>query len=87
MMATLKKSKKSVKPKSAIKKKAAKTTNKTKKLSGEVFYPSKEVIEQARVKDWDKLANAARRDPVGFWEKEALELEWFSKWKKVLDDS
>ncbi len=69
------------------KKKISKIAAPKKKLSGEVFYPSKEVIEQARVKDWEKLANAARRDPIGFWEKEALELEWFSKWKKVLDDS
>lgn len=86
-MATLKKSKKSVKPKSAIKKKVVKATAKTKKLSGEVFYPSKQVLEEARLKDWDKLAKSASKDPVGFWEKEALELEWFSKWKKVLDDS
>jgi len=63
-----------------------KTTTK-KKLSGEVFYPSKQVLEEARLKDWDKLANSARKDLKGFWEKEALELEWFSKWKKVLDDS
>jgi acetyl-CoA synthetase len=76
---------KTVSRKSApVKKKAVATK---KKLSGEVFYPSKDVIEQARLKDWDKLTNAARKDPVGFWEKEALELEWFSKWKKVLDDS
>ncbi len=73
---------KSVSRKSAPVKKTTK-----KKLSGEVFYPSKQVIEEARLKDWDKLANAARKDPKGFWEKEALELEWFSKWKKVLDDS
>jgi acetyl-CoA synthetase len=61
--------------------------SKRKTLSGDVYYPSKEVIEQARVKDWDKLAVSASKDLKGFWEKEALELEWFSKWKKVLDDS
>jgi acetyl-CoA synthetase len=61
--------------------------SKPKKLSGDVYYPSKEVIEQARLKDWDKLAASASKDLKGFWEKEALELEWFSKWKKVLDDS
>jgi len=57
------------------------------KLHGEVFYPSKQVVEQARLKDWDKLAKSARKDLKGFWESEAKELEWFSKWKKVLDDS
>src|SRR5688572_13679962 len=65
----------------------AASTSKPKKLSGDVYYPSKEVIEQARLKDWDKLAASARKDLKGFWEKEALELEWFSKWKKVLDHS
>jgi acetyl-CoA synthetase len=69
-----------------IRKKAVKATPK-KKMSGEVFYPSKRAIEEARLKDWDKLAKSAGKDLKGFWEKEALELEWFSKWKKVLDDS
>ncbi|HMD81663.1 MAG TPA: AMP-binding protein, partial [Anaerolineales bacterium] len=57
------------------------------KMHGEVYYPPKHVVEQARLKDWDKLAKSARRDLKGFWESEAKELEWFSKWKKVLDDS
>jgi acetyl-CoA synthetase len=58
-----------------------------KKLTGDVYYPSKQVIEEARLKDWDKLAKSAGKDLKGFWEAEANELEWFSKWKKVLDDS
>jgi acetyl-CoA synthetase len=70
------------------KKTAAKSAKPAKKkMTGEVYYPSKEVITQARLKDWDKLAASAKKDLKGFWEKEALELEWFSKWKKVLDDS
>ena len=60
---------------------------KPKKLSGEVFYPPKEVIEQARLKDWDKLNRLAKKDYRAFWEAEAHELEWYGKWKKVLDDS
>ena len=64
-----------------------KARKKAMKLHGEVFYPSKQVVEQARLKDWDKLAKSARKDLKGFWESEAKELEWFSKWKKVLDDS
>ncbi|MBI5934486.1 MAG: acetate--CoA ligase [Chloroflexi bacterium] len=59
----------------------------TKKLSGEVYYPSQDVIEQARLKDWDALADKARKDYKAFWESEANELEWFQKWDKVLDDS
>ena len=57
------------------------------KMEGEVYYPSKEVIAQANIKDWDKLAEFARKDLQGFWAKEAEELEWYQKWDKVLDDS
>jgi acetyl-CoA synthetase len=55
--------------------------------AGEVFYPSDEVITNARVKDWDALARFAHDDLTGFWAKEAEELEWYRKWDKVLDDS
>ncbi|MBL8090326.1 MAG: acetate--CoA ligase [Anaerolineales bacterium] len=80
---------KKVKKTKSVSRKSAPVKKKTtqKKLSGEVFYPSKRAIEEARLKDWDKLAKSASKDLKGFWEKEALELEWFSKWKKVLDDS
>ena len=78
---------KSAKPKVAAKKKTTKSAARPKKLTGEVFYPSKQTIAEARLKDWDKLARAARKDPQGFWAKEAAELEWYKPWKKVLDDS
>ena len=56
-------------------------------LSGEVFYPLKEVLRKARVKDWEKLNQFAGENLEAFWEKEAKELKWFKKWDKVLDDS
>jgi acetyl-CoA synthetase len=56
-------------------------------LEGEVFYPSAEVLANARVKDWDALARRAKEDLEGFWAEEAQELEWYRKWDKVLDDS
>jgi acetyl-CoA synthetase len=56
-------------------------------MEGEVFYPSKEVVTQARLKDWNALADKAAKDLEGFWAAEAEELEWFQKWDKVLDDS
>jgi acetyl-CoA synthetase len=83
-MAKIKQVKKAPAKKTATKPKARK---KPVKLHGEVYYPSKQIVEQARLKDWDKLAKSARKDLKGFWESEARELEWFSKWKKVLDDS
>ncbi len=62
-------------------------TSKPKEMVGEVYYPSEEVIAQARVKDWDALAEKAQKDPQAFWAAEAEELEWFQKWDKILDDS
>jgi acetyl-CoA synthetase len=56
-------------------------------LEGEVYYPSAEVVAQARVKDWEALARRADDDLLGFWADEAAELEWYRKWNKVLDDS
>jgi acetyl-CoA synthetase len=60
---------------------------KPKEMDGDVFYPSEAVVQQARLKDWDELADRARKDPQAFWAAEAEELEWFKKWDKVLDDS
>ncbi|MBM2816988.1 MAG: acetyl-coenzyme synthetase [Ignavibacteria bacterium] len=57
------------------------------KLSGEVYYPSEEVISNANIKDWDALNKAATDDYEGFWSNEADNLHWFLKWDKVLDDS
>jgi acetyl-CoA synthetase len=62
-------------------------TGKPKELEGEVYYPPEQVVEQARLKDWDALAEKAGKDLQGFWADEASELEWFKKWDKVLDDS
>ena len=59
--------------------------NKT--LTGEIFYPSDEVLDSARVRDWEKIRSEAAHDLQGFWAKEAGELHWFAPWEKVLDDS
>jgi acetyl-CoA synthetase len=56
-------------------------------LSGEVFYPSEETINQARIPDWDALALEADKDYAGFWEREAKELHWFEPWTQVLDET
>ena len=64
-----------------------KTNGSVTELEGEVYYPSEEVVAQARLKDWDALAEKAQNDIQGFWADEANELEWFQKWDQVLDDS
>ncbi|HSW54744.1 MAG TPA: acetate--CoA ligase [Ignavibacteriaceae bacterium] len=56
------------------------------KLSGEVYYPSEEIIKSAHAK-CQQLYESAEKDYLGFWENEANQLHWFKKWDKVLDDS
>jgi acetyl-CoA synthetase len=56
-------------------------------MEGEVFYPTSEVVSRAIVKDWDALADSARKDLRAFWGQEAEQMEWFRKWDQVLDDS
>jgi len=56
------------------------------KLSGEVFYPSKQVIKHAIAK-CEQIYKSADEDYEGFWAREAKNLKWFKKWSQVLDDS
>lgn len=56
------------------------------KLSGEVYYPTEEIIKSAHAK-CQQLYESAEKDNLGFWENEANQLHWFKKWDKVLDDS
>jgi len=57
-------------------------------LSGEVFYPSPEVVKQAHIQSYDEMHQAAISDPSGFWGRIAAEnFEWFAPWEKVLDNS
>jgi acetyl-CoA synthetase len=51
---------------------------------GRSFPPSEEFCRQANVAD-PKIYEDARRDPEGFWVKEAEHLDWFEKWNKVLE--
>ncbi len=57
-----------------------------KAMTGDVVFPSDDVIARARVKRWEDLAEAAGRDLHGFWAAEARELHWFEPWSRVLDD-
>lgn len=62
-------------------------TNKQ-KLTGEVYYPAPEIVEQAHVPDYDEVNKAALADLPGFWGRIAAEnFEWFEPWEEVLDDS
>jgi acetyl-CoA synthetase len=56
-------------------------------LSGEVYYPSPEVLERAYIKNYEEAYSRAMQDLEAFWAERAEELEWFRKWDRVLDDS
>ncbi len=56
-------------------------------MDSDIYYPSHHVSEHANVKEYDDLYKKSIKDREGFWEEQAGQLDWFSKWEKVLDDS
>ena len=55
--------------------------------TGEVYYPSSQVVAAAHLKEYDALYQRSLDDPEGFWAEQAEELDWFQKWERVLDAS
>jgi acetyl-CoA synthetase len=55
--------------------------------SKDFYHPSKEVVDYATVKNYEKLHKQSITNPEKFWANEAEQLEWYQPWKKVLDDS
>jgi acetyl-CoA synthetase len=54
-------------------------------MDHELYPPSSDVLERARIKDYHSVAERAAADPEGHWEQEAQELEWFEPWNQVLE--
>jgi acetyl-CoA synthetase len=52
-----------------------------------IYYPAKSVIENANVKEYDKLYKYSVENPEKFWEEQSDHLSWYKKWDKVLDYS
>jgi acetyl-CoA synthetase len=55
--------------------------------TGDMIYPSDEVVRNAVAPDYEALYEEARKDPEAFWAKQAENLHWFKKWDKVVDRS
>ncbi len=55
-------------------------------LEQEWFEPPEGFRARARITDLSEH-EAAERDPVGWWERQAKELDWFEPWTTALDDS
>jgi acetyl-CoA synthetase len=53
----------------------------------DLWSPPTDIVESARVRDYESLRREAARDPLKFWEERARELRWYRPWDKVLDDS
>ena len=53
----------------------------------ERYFPPTEIIDNAHIKEYEKLYQYSLEDPQGFWGERASELEWYQPWDKVLDDS
>ena len=51
------------------------------------YFPPKEIVRKANVKEYETLYQQSIEDREGFWAAEAKKLDWFKKWDKVLDSS
>ncbi|MBU1017887.1 acetate--CoA ligase [Patescibacteria group bacterium] len=45
------------------------------------YKPSRKIRKTATVKQWKKVHDDARKNPVKFWEQAAKELEWYEPWE------
>ncbi|MCD4761685.1 acetate--CoA ligase [bacterium] len=50
------------------------------------YQPSKKLLKEANISDYEGILKKAARNPVKFWEEAAKDLVWFKKWDKVFDD-
>lgn len=51
-----------------------------------VYKPSRKIIKTATVKQWKKVHDEAKKNPVKFWENAAKELEWYKPWKTAFKE-
>jgi len=61
--------------------------NKRNETNSEIVYPSREVSENASIKQYDSVYRRSIEDREGFWAEQAESLHWYKKWDKVLDKS
>lgn len=55
--------------------------------STKIYKPSRKILKQALVKNYDAVLKKANRNPEKFWTEAAKELKWFKPWDKVFDNS
>ena len=52
-----------------------------------MYHPSEEVLENANVKEYEKLYQYSIENRDAFWAEQANHLEWYKKWDQVVDES
>lgn len=52
-----------------------------------MYFPSQSVIDNATIKEYDKLYRYSIENTEKFWEEQAGYLAWYKKWDKVLNKS
>lgn len=55
--------------------------------SQRIYQPSKKIISQANVKNYEAVLKQAAEDPLKFWAEAALDIDWFKPWNKIIDTS
>jgi acetyl-CoA synthetase len=55
--------------------------------NGEIFHPSSDFLSKSDKSAWESKLKLSQNDIPGFWAERASELEWYTPWTKVLDDS
>jgi acetyl-CoA synthetase len=57
-------------------------------MTGDVYYPSDDIVQNAHIPDYDVVHAAATEDLAGFWDKIARDnFEWYEAWHTTLDES
>ena len=57
------------------------------KTEQEFYEPSNSILDNANIKEYDKLYKYSIENNSEYWAEQASQLEWYQKWTKVLDDS
>jgi acetyl-CoA synthetase len=56
-------------------------------LTGDIYYPSPDIIRQANQPDYESINQAMINDLAGEWGRLAQDFEWFEPWHTTLDTS
>ena len=54
--------------------------------SNKLYKPTKALVKNSNVPDYEGTIKKAARNPLKFWEEAARELHWFKNWDKTFDD-